>query len=44
MLIHWIWLATRPGVSDRQKKLLLESCIPNGENLELINVLKLLLN
>jgi DNA processing protein len=25
MLIHWIWLATRPGVSDRQKKLLLES-------------------
>ena len=25
MLIHWIWLATRPGLSDRQKKLLLES-------------------
>lgn len=24
MLIHWIWLATRPGVSDRQKKLLLD--------------------
>ena len=25
MLIHWIWLATRPSLSDRQKKLLLES-------------------
>ena len=25
MLIHWIWLATRPNLSDRQKKLLLES-------------------
>ena len=24
MLIHWIWLATRPSVSDRQKKLLLD--------------------
>ena len=25
MLIHWMWLANRPGLSDRQKKLLLES-------------------
>ena len=24
MLIHWIWFATRPGLSDRQKKLLLD--------------------
>lgn len=25
MLIHWIWLAERPGINDRQKMLLLES-------------------
>lgn len=25
MLIHWIWLATRPGVSDRQKVALLQA-------------------
>lgn len=25
MLVHWIWLATRPGVSDRLKVALLES-------------------
>ena len=24
MLLHWIWLAHRPGVSDRMKNLLLE--------------------
>lgn len=26
MLVHWIWLATRPGVSDRQKRAVLEAC------------------
>lgn len=26
MLVHWIWLATRPGVSDRQRKAVLEAC------------------
>jgi hypothetical protein len=25
MLIHWIWLATRPDLSDRQKLAVLES-------------------
>ena len=25
MLIHWIWLATRPDMSDRQKKLVLDA-------------------
>lgn len=25
MLIHWIWLATRPGMNDRQKKLVLDA-------------------
>ena len=25
MLVHWIWFATRPGLSDRQKKLLLDA-------------------
>ena len=26
MLVHWIWLATRCGVSDRQKRAVLEAC------------------
>ncbi len=25
MLIHWIWLSTRPGMNDRQKKLVLDA-------------------
>ena len=25
MLIHWIWLATRPNMNDRQKKLILDA-------------------
>ena len=25
MLIHWIWLATRPGMNDRQKKAVLDA-------------------
>ena len=32
MLIHWIWLATRPSVSDRQKKLLLD-CFDDPEDI-----------
>ena len=25
MLIHWIWLATRPSMNDRQKRLVQEA-------------------
>ena len=32
MLVHWIWLATRPGLSDRQKRMLLES-FPDPEDI-----------
>ena len=24
MLVHWIWLATRPGMHDRDKRVILE--------------------
>ncbi|MBQ8359804.1 MAG: hypothetical protein IJX37_07885, partial [Oscillospiraceae bacterium] len=25
MLVHWIWLSTRPNMNDRQKKLVLDA-------------------
>lgn len=41
MLIHWIWLATRPGIHDREKKLALD-VFPDAEDIFWANEKELL--